>query len=86
MIDVYNGWNDEGGLPEIKNCPFCGKRGILNDNGHEEPVIDPETGAYIDMDISEGDIFWCSCEECGAMMGGGENSPEEAIEAWNKRV
>jgi len=58
----------------------------LNDNGHEEPVIDPETGAYIDMDISEGDIFWCSCEECGAMMGGGENSPEEAIEVWNKRI
>lgn len=85
MTDAYNGWNDEGNHPEIKKCPFCGNRGILNDNGYEEPVIDPETGAYIDIDISEADVFWCSCEKCG-VMGSGENTPEEAIEAWNKRV
>lgn len=27
--DVYNGWNDNGDLEEIKKCPFCGGKAIL---------------------------------------------------------
>lgn len=71
-------------MDELKPCPFCGGNGKLLDNGYEEPVID-ENGAYVDMDISEPDIFWCQCEVCGAMTTGKETE-EEAIEEWNHRV
>ena len=57
---------------------------MLCDDGYEEPVID-ENGAYIDMDISEGETFWCQCEECDAMTQV-EDSPEKAIRLWNRRV
>lgn len=85
-LDVYEDWNSDGNLPEIDKCPFCGSRGILCDNGYEKPIIDPETGAYIDMDISDGDIFWIECQKCGIAQTGGYDSPEEAIQEWNKRV
>ena len=84
MRDVYNGWNDDGTLPAIKACPFCGSAGMLNDNGYEMPVIDPDTGAYVDMDIFEGDGFWCECPECGAILPEAD-TPEEAIKQWNRR-
>ena len=82
--DYYNGWNDEGNLNKILSCPFCGGNGELLDNGYEHPVID-ENGAYVDMDIFEGDTFWIECEKCGAMMTGAD-TPEKAIEEWNKRT
>lgn len=34
----------------------------------------------MDMDIFDGDIFWCSCESCGAMSGW-ESTPEDDINA-----
>lgn len=80
----YDEWNMDGDLPEINTCPFCGGDGILCDNGYEEPVID-SNGAYVDIDHYEGDAFWCMCKECEAMSDSKED-PEEAIEAWNKRV
>lgn len=83
--DVYDEWNDDGTLPTIKPCPFCGSAGVLNDNGYERPVIDMDTGAYIDMDIHEGDGFWCECPECGAILPGAD-TPEGAIKQWNRRV
>lgn len=82
--DYYNGWNDEGNLDKILSCPFCGGNGELLDNGYEHPVID-ENGAYVDMDIFEGDTFWIECEKCGAMMTEAD-TPEKAIEEWNKRT
>lgn len=83
--DVYNGWNDDGDLEEIKKCPFCGGIGVLRDNGFIYPEIDPETGAYVDMHIEDGDVLWCECEECGAMSESAD-TPEEAISNWNRRV
>lgn len=83
--DKYNGWNDDGGLQPIEKCPFCGGSAKLCDNGFEEPVIDPDSGAYVDMEISEGDLFWIQCEVCGAMTCGKE-TPEGAIREWNIRV
>ncbi|RHC46349.1 hypothetical protein DW839_31175 [Enterocloster bolteae] len=83
--DKYNGWNDDGGLQPIEKCPFCGGSAKLCDNGFEAPIIDPESGAYVDMEISEGDIFWCECESCGAMTQG-EDTPEDSISKWNTRV
>ena len=83
MKDYYNGWNDEGNLEPMKKCPFCGGNGELKDNGYEHPVIDGN-GAYVDMDIFEGDTFWIECEKCGA-MNTGSDSPEEAIKNWNRR-
>lgn len=71
-------------MEELKPCPFCGGSGKLLDNGYEEPVID-ENGAYVDMDISEPDIFWCQCKACGAMTVGKETK-EGTIEEWNHRV
>ena len=82
--DYYNGWNDEGNLNKILSCPFCGGNGELLDNGYEHPVID-ENGAYVDMDIFEGDTFWIECEKCGAMMTEAD-TPEKAIEEWNTRT
>ena len=83
--DKYNGWNDDGGLQPIEKCPCCGGSAKLCDNGFEAPIIDPESGAYVDMEISEGDIFWCECESCGAMTQG-EDTPEDSISKWNTRV
>lgn len=85
MKDVYNGWNDDGNLEEIKKCPFCGGTGILKDNGVEYPEIDPETGAYVGMYIEEGDVFWCTCEDCRAEAKSAD-TPEEAIANWNRRA
>lgn len=82
--DYYNGWNDEGNLNKILSCPFCGGNGELLDNGYEHPAID-ENGAYVDMDIFEGDTFWIECEKCGAMITGAD-TPKKAIEEWNKRT
>lgn len=82
--DKYNGWNDDGSLPPIEKCPFCGGIAKLCDNGFEYPIIDPDSGAYVDMDISEGDLFWCGCESCGATTLGRE-TPEAAIAEWNHR-
>lgn len=82
--DYYNGWNDESNLNKILSCPFCGGNGELLDNRYEHPVID-ENGAYVDMDIFEGDTFWIECEKCGAMITGAD-TPEKAIEEWNKRT
>ena len=82
--DYYNGWNDEGNLDKILSCPFCGGNGELLDDGYEHPVID-ENGACVDMDIFEGDTFWIECEKCGAMITGAD-TPEKAIEEWNKRT
>lgn len=84
MKDYYSGWNDEGYLEEILKCPFCGENGELIDDGYEVPVID-ENGAYVDMDISEGGTFWVECEKCGAMSQAGD-TPEEAIQNWNRRA
>lgn len=81
--DYYNGWNDEETLDEISKCPFCGGNGELIDNGYSHPVIDGN-GAYVDMDISEGDLFWIQCEKCGATIQTTE-TPEEAIANWNRR-
>ena len=85
MIDTYDDYFDgeANPLPKIKKCPFCGSRGLLNDNGYMDPVID-SNGAYVDMDVSPGDIFWIECDGCGAETSNG-NSPEEAIEKWNRR-
>lgn len=83
MKDYYNGWNDDGTLEPIKGCPFCGGNGELKDNGYECPIID-ENGAYVDMEIVEGNAFWIACEKCGA-EGSCRDTPEEAIECWNKR-
>lgn len=82
--DVYGGWNDDGNLEEIKNCPFCGGVGALLDNGYECPVIDQETGAYTGLIEEEGDVFWCQCEECGATSEESD-TPEGAIKNRNRR-
>lgn len=82
--NVYDDWNVDNNLTEIKSCPFCNGKGILCDDGYEQ-IIYGENGSYEDMDISDGSIFWCECEECGAMLRD-ESTPEEAIEKWNKRT
>ena len=82
--NVYDDWNEDNKLPKIKNCPFCNGEGILCDDGYEQ-IIYGENGSYEDMDMSDGSIFWCECSECGVVMSD-ENTPEKAIERWNKRV
>lgn len=89
----YNAWedynadnidNDRPALEPLKPCPFCGGGAWLLDNSSMEPVIDPETGAYIDMDIEDASTIWCECQSCGVTNGFVE-TPEEAIAIWNRR-
>lgn len=79
-------WYDyeEGFLPKIQNCPFCGSESGLADNGRMEPVID-SGGAYTDMTYEGADIFWCFCKVCESMSDGYE-TPYGAISAWNTRT
>lgn len=81
--DTYYDY-EKGTLPKIRNCPFCNGKGILLDNSFESPVIDAETGAFVDMEYESADLYWCYCEECGASMDSFE-SPKKAIKAWNRR-
>jgi len=72
-------------MGELKKCPFCGGDGVCKDNGYDEPGFDSTTGEFIGMMYEFGDKFWYECKQCGATSGEKE-SPEEALEAWNKRV
>ena len=61
---------------KLKPCPFCG--------------ADEESGVHIDTIVIADDIgdirrYSVVCENCGAEIGT-FRSPEEAVEAWNKRV
>ena len=71
---------------ELKPCPFCGKS-----------VADVDTVANHEMIDSDAiDYFWCAehydviCDTrnggCGASTGKNHKTPEEAIEAGNRRV
>ena len=85
VTDVYNGWNDDEHLDKMKKCPFCGGTGVLRDNGFEYVNYDPVTEDYLGLFVYEADMFWCKCKECES-IGRPEDTPEEAIEAWNRRV
>ena len=60
----------------IKNCPFCGSIAKVKKAYPEECVDIPFPYYYVK----------CTSDNCGAEMGNGEYSPEEAIEKWNQRV
>lgn len=82
--NVFDEWNDDGNLPQIKSCPFCGGKGILCSNGYEEPVIDSNTGAYVDMDIFEGDIIeFDDTGEEGYEYKEGFDFRNRAVIVWN---
>lgn len=60
----------------LKPCPFCG--------------ADEESGVHIDTiviadDISDIRRYSIICENCGAEIGT-FRSPEEAVEAWSRRI
>lgn len=71
---------------ELKPCPFCGKS-----VAHVDSIANHEM-----MDEHESNYSWSSthydvvCDYhnggCGASTGKGNATPEEAIEAWNRRV
>lgn len=83
---IRDTWYDyeEGFLPKIQNCPFCGSECGLADNEYQHPVID-SGGTYIDMELSEADLFWCFCKGCRAFSDSFD-SPEKAIISWNTRT
>lgn len=58
---------------DIKTCPFC---------GGEAEVTDEDSYGF-----SNGDWMIC-CNECHAYLGFDSQyeTPQEAIEAWNRRV
>lgn len=73
-------------MAELKPCPFCGST-----------IIDVATVAEHElMDADHNDYVWCSthfdvvCDAqnggCGASIGKNNATPEEAIEAWNRRA
>ena len=58
-------------MKELKPCPFCGSKGEL----HKKRNLDTF-------------IVKCTNGLCPAsyMIGNDYNTPDEAIEAWNRRV
>ena len=60
-------------MEELKPCPFC---------GGEAEVTDEDSYGF-----SNGDWFVC-CNECHTYLGFDSQyeTPQEAIEAWNRRI
>ena len=68
----------------LKPCPFCGGEAALKSNEYGCGVYDC-AGALVDTYYEKPTVFWCECNECGAMATGCDTFGE-AIEAWNRRV
>lgn len=76
-------------------CPFCGGEASFEDDFEITPIID-KNGAYVDADISGGNMAWVVCKNCGAstkeyIVNEGdfdwcEEAERRAVEAWNRRT
>ena len=70
---------------KLLRCPFCGGEARTWNEVHVEPVIDPETGAYIDADTYYHEQT--GCPACDIWFFIGEDETEDStIKKWNRRV
>lgn len=58
-------------MTELKPCPFCGGEGFV---------------AHRTQPAEIGWFYGCGCKRCRVQFGCYNDSEEEAIEQWNKRV
>ncbi len=71
--------------PKPKPCPFCGGEAIYKSWVNVEPLIDAESGAYIDADVNY--LEFTGCEPCGIGFWLADDEPEgTTIEKWNRRA
>lgn len=72
-------------MEKLKTRPFCGGEAIYKSWVDVVPVIDTESGAYIDADTTY--LEFTGCEPCGIGFWLEEDGPEGAtIEKWNRRA
>lgn len=61
---------------ELKPCPFCGKKAVIN-------TIEPHAHIFVPMPDYEGGAF-IECTGCTCVVSG--KTEHEAVEAWNRMV
>lgn len=72
-------------MNELKPCPFCGGEVKTLSYVHVEPIIDPETGAYIDADTYY--YEQTGCPTCDIWFFIEEDESEDTtIKKWNRRA
>jgi len=72
-------------MDELKPCPFCGEEARTWSKVHVVPVIDQETGAYIDADTYY--YEQTGCPNCDIWFFIGEDDSEDTtIKKWNRRT
>lgn len=82
MADLFGRYLQMAGL---RRCPFCGGEAKTISEVHVDPVIDPETGAYIDADAFYQEQT--GCPTCDIWFFIDEDEPEDAtIMKWNRRA
>lgn len=72
-------------MTNLKPCPFCGGEARTRSRVHVEPVIDQETGAYIDADTYYYELT--GCPDCDIWFFIEEYESEgTTIKKWNRRA
>lgn len=72
-------------MTELKTCPFCGGVAITKSGVHVEPIIDPDTGAYIDANTYY--YEQTGCPDCEIWFFIEEDESEDTtIKKWNRRA
>ena len=72
---------------ELKPCPFCGKSVAHVDSVANHEIMD-EYKSNGNENGEENTVVVCDYNSggCGASTGKNNATPEEAIEAWNRRA
>lgn len=72
-------------MTKLRECPFCGGAGSTKSGVRVEPIIDPETGAYIDADTYY--YEQTGCPACDIWFFIEEDESEDTtIKKWNRRT
>ncbi len=73
-------------MAELKPCPFCGKSVANVDSVANHEMIDEYEPDYSWRSKRYDVVCDYNNGGCGASTGGNNATPEDAIEAWNRRV
>lgn len=71
---------------ELKPCPFCGKSVAYVDSVANHGMMDEYESNYSWSSTHYDVVCDYNSGGCGASTGKDNATPEEAIEAWNRRV
>lgn len=70
-------------MTELLKCPFCGGTAETYSYEAEHDIYDKDTLGYVDTEYYT--KYGIGCPNCGCVIGE-QNSEEQAIAAWNRRV